>query len=141
MFLSDSASLDLKSRWVLMSAYLYYRQASPVVHDAYYDRLSREVAKGWQLLDPLRQWQLGSPDELLATGHHVKVTVYVEAAALAWHKSVKGAYPEGQRIQAAEWKPDIRCRWTYAEPVGVTVKKQARRKPMAAPRPEQLKLF
>ena len=124
-----------------MSAYLYYRQASPVVHDAYYDRLSKEVAKGWQKLDAFRQWQLGSADEILATGHHVKVTALVESAALAWHKLVKGAYPEGQRISQQEWKPDVRCRRTYAEPVGVTVRKQVRRKPAAAPHPEQLKLF
>ena len=141
MFLPDSASLDLKTRWLLMSAYLYYRRASPVIADAYYDRLSKEVARSWPKLDSFRQWQLGSADEFLATGHHVKVTMLVEAAAIDWHLKAKGVEPHGYGVADAEWKPDIRCRWTYAEPVGVTVKKQARRKPAAAPRPEQLKLF
>ena len=141
MFLPDSASLDLKARWVIMSAHLYYRHASPIIYDSYYDRLTQEIARSWAQLDSFRQWQFGSLEDFQATGGHIKVTTYAESAAMAWHKAVKGIYPQGLRVREDEWKPDVRCRWTYAEPVGVTIKKQVRRKPVAAPRPEQLKLF
>ena len=141
MFLPDSASLDLKTRWVIMSAILYYRHASPVLHDAYYDRLTQEIARAWQSLDPFRQWQLGSLEDFQATGSHIKVTTYAESAAMDWHLRAKGLYPQGLRVGESEWRQDIRCRWVHAEPAGITIKKQARRKPVAAPRPQQLRLF
>lgn len=57
-----------------MQAYLYYVFDSPTMSDAEYDKLSYYVAEHWDQLDPVRQWQLGSPDTLRASGHHIRFT-------------------------------------------------------------------
>lgn len=53
--------IDLKARRLLMSAYLYYQRASPVLTDDEYDLMAREVAAKWKSLPPQVQWQLGGP--------------------------------------------------------------------------------
>lgn len=106
---------DLAARKVVMSAYLYYRRAAPVLSDGDYDALTRYVADGWPKLSPCRQWQLESKAALLATGSHCKVTRAAEGGALAWHTSVFGCEPEGFMI--AKWKHSKRHNvdWVAAE--------------------------
>jgi hypothetical protein len=88
------ASADLAARLVLMSAYLYYERASPVLSDSEYDRLTDEVCSKWCELEPIRQWQLGNPEELRATAHHSKITVLTEKAACAWYFDTYGRAPD-----------------------------------------------
>lgn len=85
-----------------MSCFLYYRCASPVLTDGEYDALVEEAASGWKHLEPIRKWQLGSPDAIRATGYHVKITGLAMSAALDWHLREKG-FPPGMSSRGA-WK-------------------------------------
>lgn len=100
----DHPSPDLAARCVLMSSYLYYRRDSPILSDAEYDALVDVVANGWEHLEPIRKWQLESPEAIRTTGHHVRVTRLTEAAACSWHIERTGHIPPGFAIGESEWK-------------------------------------
>jgi hypothetical protein len=95
----ELASLDLKCRMILMSAYLYYSRNESVLSDAENDALCVEVADRWAevperykpLLDPLNE----GPDAIRATTSHCKYTAAVEGGALRWLRDMTGAklYP------------------------------------------------
>ena len=110
-------SPDLGARIYVMSSYLYYRRASPILGDAQFDKLAKGIVKRWELLDEFRQWQLGNPDDVLATGAFVKVTVAAEQAALAWHKAAKNCLPHGRPIPQDEWRwsPKRLVHWVRAD--------------------------
>jgi hypothetical protein len=122
LLLPETASVDLKARLIIASAYLYYRRFSPIWPDGYYDRISREVALDWTALSSFRRWQLGNPDELRATGHHIKITCAAEFGAIAWHRDSTGNLPTGYPIRDNEWAEGA-CRWVTAEPTGFELKK------------------
>jgi len=105
-------SPDLAARQVLMSCYLYYGCNCNVLDDAQYDAATRLVAERWSEIDPVRQFQLGSPEKILTTGSHVKLTRYTICAAMAWHHQIVGHYPEPD-LSRPRWKydPTIRCEW------------------------------
>lgn len=114
----DPLKADLSARQLVMSAFLYYRLSSPVLTDAAYDKLSIKVAKAWDVLSPLRQWQLGSPEDLQATGSHIKVTTMAMHGALAWLKAKRKGKPDISTIPPmADWNYDEfhRVRWINAE--------------------------
>lgn len=72
-----------------MSAVLYYRYDAPVLSDAEYDKLTREVAAGWYTLSEFRQWTLGgSKADFEATGFHLKITRACLGGALMWRASL-----------------------------------------------------
>lgn len=78
--------LDLCARKVIMSAMLYYSLDHPILSDAEYDKLCSRCIAEWDSLSPLRQFQLGSPEELATTGFHIKITYYGVYGALSWAK-------------------------------------------------------
>ena len=123
-----------------MSAYLYYRRASPVLPDSYYDMLVRDLVRGWDRLDAMRKWQFGSADELAATGHHIKITMSAEGGAVSWHVKEKGIPPGGYWVETDEWRLNPRGSWTPAEPIGVERTKIKTHR-TTVPKPEQLRLF
>ena len=92
---------NLAARRVLMSAYLYYELASPVLSDAEYDDLARLVSDRWDDLTPMLQWQLGSKEAIRSSGHQVHLTQMTCGGAREWHKSVRGYYPKADHL---EWK-------------------------------------
>lgn len=77
---------DLWARLITIACYLYYHHDISIMSDGDFDKMCVEVADKWEELSPIRQWQLGSPEELKATGYHVKITLAgIEAAAdLVW---------------------------------------------------------
>lgn len=79
-------SLDLCARKVIMSAFLYYSLDHPLLSDAEYDRLCKRCVTEWDKLSSLRQFQLGSPEELATTGYHIKISYYGVYGALDWAK-------------------------------------------------------
>lgn len=81
-----------------MAAYLYYQHSTPIVSDAAFDAACKFVAANWDALEPIRQWQLGSPDEILSSGHHIKITQFGEDAAIAWHQRKFNHEPMGRRV-------------------------------------------
>lgn len=96
-------SPDLAARRVLMSCYLYYARDVSVLSDRDYDALTLMVGERWDEVEPIRQWQLGSPAEIAATGYHVKITSLTIAGAEAWFRAA---------CPGADLPPDIkRRRW------------------------------
>lgn len=85
---------DLAARKVIVSAYLYYVCDAPILSDAEYDRLSCVAATGWGELHPDRQWALGEPDEIRASGCGIKFSsLAVHAARTAYTQHFKRTPP------------------------------------------------
>lgn len=124
-----------------MSAYLYYRRASPVLDDAYYDRLSLELSRAWDRLTDEWRWKFGSAEELATTGHHLRVTRAIEGGAVAWHETLKSMLPGGYGISGAEWKLSPRGDWAFAEASGVSIKRPLKSTKIVPAKIEQLSLF
>lgn len=82
-------SLDLCARKVIMSAFLYYSLDAPKLSDAEFDALCKRCIEEWDQLSPLRQFQLGSKEDLATTGYHIKITYAGVYGALDW-VGVKG---------------------------------------------------
>lgn len=77
-------SLDLCARKVIMSAMLYYSLDAPVLSDQEFDAMCKRCIDNWEDLSPLRQFQLGSPEELATTAYQVKITHAGVHGALDW---------------------------------------------------------
>lgn len=52
--------------------------------DGEFDENCKRLLAEWDALSPLRQWQLGSPEELAASGFHIKATSASVYATAAW---------------------------------------------------------
>lgn len=99
--MTDTISPEHAARLVLMSAFLYYELASPVLSDAGYDNLSQLVADRWDELSPMLKWQLGSKEAIRSSGHHARLTRMTCGGAREWHKDVLGYYPQADQL---EWR-------------------------------------
>jgi hypothetical protein len=77
-------SLDLCARQIVVASLLYYRHDHSFMTDETFDLMCRRVAGAWNGLDPVRQFMLGSPGAIRASGYHVKVTHAAENGAYAW---------------------------------------------------------
>lgn len=100
------------ARLLIMASYLYYRCDSPAISDAEYDKLSMFVAKHWDKLDKQLQWQLGSAEDIRATGSGILITQMGQGAAHHWHKKKTGKDIEFYPLQ---WKrPDKKYKCYYA---------------------------
>ena len=97
---------DLAARQLIIHAYLYYNRSTPLRSDAEYDSLSRYVAERWGELEPIRCHQLQSPEAILTSGHHIRITPMGERAAIAWHLHETGKLPEGQLIDHWQLGPE-----------------------------------
>ena len=75
---------DLAARRLLCAAMAYYALDDPLIEDSEYDDLSEFVSQGWEGIEPIRQWQLGSAEEVLASGYHFKITRLTADATVAW---------------------------------------------------------
>jgi hypothetical protein len=101
-------------RRIIIASYLYYNRNSPIVSDAVFDESCKLVAYAWDFLSPIRKWQLGSEQELLAGGSHIKVTRIGEAAAIAMHIKKFNRPPHGPNIPPGWWKRSEKFRCEYA---------------------------
>jgi hypothetical protein len=77
--------LDLTARRVVMASMLYYGLDSPsMMTDGEFDKACVRLAEEWDRLEPVRKWQLHSPEAIHTTGNHVKVTAQAASAAVHW---------------------------------------------------------
>ena len=102
--------IDLTARKVVMASMLYYGLDESVVADEEYDGWCLRLHKLWLRLDPFRQWQLGSRDEIKGTGFHVKVTMAAANAAIDWAK------PKGNVRIKKDWEWSKRHRVHFLLP-------------------------
>lgn len=105
-------SLDLIARKVLMTSFLYYSLDELLVSDEQYDKWCKRLSKRWYKLDRIRQWQLGSPEEIRTTGYHVKVTHSTIGGALAWMMKKK-MYKNRPVLYNKEWNYSKRYQVQY----------------------------
>ena len=108
--------IDLAARRIVMASYLYYRRDKSIITDADFDAYCKLVADNWDKLKPLRQWQLGSAEDIRASGYMVRVTVAAEDGAYAWYRQVYGhEIPVDTVGPISKWTMDEtqQCRWAY----------------------------
>lgn len=98
--------LDLTARRVIMSSMLYYGLDTPILSDATFDAYCKTLADRWDDLLIIRQFCLGSPDEIRSSGMHVKVTSAAEEGAISWLRR-ENKFPKGRRIVAPEAAFDV----------------------------------
>lgn len=92
---------DLAARRVIAAAYAYYVLDRPIMDDARYDRLAGFVADNWAELALERQWALGSPEELRASGHHIR---FSSAAVYAAEARFRELFREEPPVTPALWR-------------------------------------
>jgi hypothetical protein len=95
---------DLAARKILVAAFLYYVLDAPTMSDGMYDKLSQIAADGWDQLDPVRQWQLDSPDATRASGAHFKYTAATIGAAREEHARIHRRFPPMSDAERHGWK-------------------------------------
>lgn len=91
---------DLRARRLLMAAHLYYDRHHNVMSDAAYDALSLQVISdmemmasglpGVEQIQAIRLYQLGSVEDLRASGFHLKFTRATIGGAESWCTEVVG---------------------------------------------------
>ena len=84
---TQEIDLDLAARRVIMSAMLYYGLGKPILSDGEFDELCGRLVTEWNDLSEQRKLCLGSPEELLAGGYHIKITTIAEDGAISWLES------------------------------------------------------
>jgi hypothetical protein len=113
--------LDLCARKVVMASMLYYGLDLSIVPDSEFDQWCRRLSKNWGRLDRIRQWQLGSPEELSSTGYHVKVTQAAANAAVDWAK------PRGKVEIKRNWEWSKRYQVHFLQPTDFELKLSRKR--------------
>jgi hypothetical protein len=106
---------DLAARKIIVAAYMYYVLDDSPMDDGEYDKLSQYVADHWDQLDLVRQWQLGSPGDIRASGMSIKFTVIAVCAAreLFWKRNKRCSdYPYPHK-----WKTDRTMKLRYVTAV------------------------
>jgi hypothetical protein len=83
-------SPDHKAATIIIASLLYYSFDLSMMPDAEFDELCQEVAKDWKHLDPLRRWQLGSAEEIKASGFAAKTTQLTLSWAITEAERLKG---------------------------------------------------
>jgi len=105
------------ARRVIMASYIYYRHSETIVSDRKFDRWCQIVADEWDDLDRFLRWQLGTPQDIRATGMHVRVTLLAEHAAFAWFKERMGYRLKSSNAVAEDewrWSEKRQVRWVPA---------------------------
>ena len=95
---------DLAARKLIVAAYLYYVLDSPTISDHEYDQLSVYVSQHFKKLNKIRQWQLGSANDIYSGGSHIKFTVMAVNAAREMYREANGSDPELPSPE--EWKEE-----------------------------------
>lgn len=76
--------VDRKARLCVMASMLYYGLNVTMMPDTAYDQMAKYVSDNWKKLTPLRQWQLGTAEEIAASGFRAKVTLLAADACVDW---------------------------------------------------------
>lgn len=82
LFLVDQA-LDLTARQVIVASILYYAADETFAPDCDFDNACLRLADQWPQLSPIIKWQLGSAEEIAASGFHIKVTAASVGGAIS----------------------------------------------------------
>lgn len=102
---------DLAARKVMVASYMYYVLDESPMTDHEFDHMCQYVADHWEELQDDRKFCLGSPEDIRASGAHIKFTVMcVDAARTMYYEkhNAPPAYPYPHK-----WKRDRKLRLRY----------------------------
>lgn len=102
------------ARRVLMASWLYYRHNEAVVGDDEFDAMCKTLARRWIALSPFLQWQLGSAEEIAASGFHCKITLACAGGAQMWAKTKLGVDIPVATPWNWIWDEERNVRWIEA---------------------------
>lgn len=77
-------SLDLTARKVIMASMLYYGLDESLLPDGDFDDYCKRLVDEWDNLDRQRKFCLGTPEQLAASGFHIRVSMAAEMGAVSW---------------------------------------------------------
>ena len=107
--------IDGVARQVVCASLLYYSLDIPMLEDGEFDRMCCLLHDLWEDLSPIRQWQLGSAEEIRSSGNFTKATMAAAYASAQWMEDkgfprVKGHmfYPDRSwnvHTQYGRWLP------------------------------------
>lgn len=100
---NEGSSVSQAGRWVLMLSHLYYDRGVSLVDDATYDEMCRQVAEHFDNLTEHLQTQLGSAEEIAATG----MGVLLSRQAIGGAESL--AHELGETLPPYEFKAKYEC--------------------------------
>ena len=80
----QAALADHAARKCVMASMLYYGLNTIMMGDTDYDKLAKFVSDHYDLLTPIRQWMVGSAEEIRASGYQCRVTVQAADACAGW---------------------------------------------------------
>lgn len=84
---------DYLARMVIIHCCLYYHYNDEILPDTEYEKLVHQVIERWDELDPIRQWQLGSKEDIHASGFRVIQTQLSASGALSYFKEIEKRMP------------------------------------------------
>lgn len=87
-------SPSLAARRAIVGAFCYYVLDDPIYSDAEWDRYCSQAASNWELLTADEQWSLGSPEEIRASGYHIRFSQRALAGALDAYELHHGSRPD-----------------------------------------------
>ena len=108
---------DLKARKIVVASILYYSFNESMMADEKFDKLCVEVVEEWDQLPPLRQWQLGSAEEIKASGFHIKATTLAVDSSISWLASHRANPRIGKRVFSHytwQWDKQHHVHWLPA---------------------------
>jgi len=100
---NEGSSVSQVGRWVLMLSHLYYDRGVSLVDDAIYDEMCRQVAEHFDNLTEHLQIQLGSAEEIAATG----MGVLLSRQAIGGAESL--AHELGETLSPYDFKAKYEC--------------------------------
>ena len=100
---NEGSSVSQVGRWVLMLSHLYYDRGVSLVDDAIYDEMCSQVAEHFDNLTEHLQIQLGSAEEIAATG----MGVLLSRQAIGGAESL--AHELGETLAPYDFKAKYEC--------------------------------
>jgi hypothetical protein len=112
--IENEVSLDLIARRVVMASVIYYGLDQSIVSDQQFDHWCKKLYRLWFRLDNFRQWQLGSREEIITSGFHVKVTWASLGGTTSWLESL--GLSTGPIVPIKDWQWSKKRQVHYLSP-------------------------
>lgn len=96
--------LELTARRIIATSIAYYGLDVSLVEDTQFDQWCRQVSDRWDDLEEITKWKLGTPEEIRASGFHVKMRQMDLMATRMWIAS-KNMLRNGLITDPKRWLP------------------------------------
>jgi hypothetical protein len=96
--------LELIARRVIATSIAYYGLDVSLVEDTEFDQWCKRLHDEWDDLQEATQWKLGTPEEVRASGYHIKIRQRDLLGTRAWVRE-KGLLRYGVVSDPKRWLP------------------------------------